>query len=176
MNLNILLLFILFLSYINSQNISKAIEYLEKNALKSSIGKCGTYVGNALTNAGFNIRNYNRHGYLYYYDNILVDAGFDIIGNNTDKAYIPSFLPGDIMVHLNTTLHPDGHICMYNGSKWISDFVQNTIKTYSNDNPKTYFFRYSLNNDNVGDNNNDNNKNSDYDKCMLYKIFRRYIL
>ena len=64
------------------------------------------------------------------------------------------------MVHLNTTLHPYGHICMYNGSKWISDFVQNTIKTFSNDDPETYFFRYygpkEINNSN---------------KCKCYKAF-----
>ena len=104
-----LILFFLFLIYINSQDITKAIEYLEKNALASPNGQCGTYVGNALTYAGFNIRNSNRHGYLYYYDNILIDAGFQIIGDN---SLIPKFLPGDIMVHLNTTLHPYGHICM----------------------------------------------------------------
>lgn len=135
-----LLLFIQVLYFIHSQNITKAIEYLEKHANPSSTGQCGSYVGDALIEAGFKIRKTNRHGYLYYYDNLLINAGFKVIGNEIN---IPKFLPGDIMVNLNTTNHPYGHVCMYNGTKWISDFVQNTIYTYKDDlNCPTYFFRY----------------------------------
>ena len=136
----LLLLFTIF-AFSNAQNISKAIEYLENHLQSTSTGKCGTYVGNALIEAGFKIRNYNRDAYLFYYDDLLVNAGFKIIG---DLNNIPSFLPGDIMVNLNTTLHEYGHICMYNGSKWLSDFAQNTIHTYSNElDIPTYFFRYN---------------------------------
>jgi hypothetical protein len=137
------LFFISFYGFSYAQNISKAIEYLERNIKPSSAGKCGTYVGNALIEAGFRIRKYNRDAYLFYYDNLLVNAGFKIIGSLDN---IPSFLPGDIMVNLNTTLHEYGHICMYNGSKWLSDFAQNTIHTYSNElDIPTYFFRYDEN-------------------------------
>ena len=136
----LLLLFITLFYFIISPNISIAIEYLEQNAKSSGKGECGKYVGNALIKAGFNIRNYNRHAYLFYYDNLLINAGFKIIGNGTN---IPIFLPGDIMVNLNTTKHKYGHICMYNGTKWISDFVQNTIHTYKDElDIPTYFFRY----------------------------------
>ena len=78
----------------------------------------------------------------------MVNAGFKIIGTLNN---IPSFLPGDIMVNLNTTLHEYGHICMYNGSKWLSDFAQNTIHTYSNElDIPTYFFRYDKKEINLG--------------------------
>ncbi len=140
---SLLLIFISLYGFSYAQNISRAIEYLERNIKPSSIGKCGTYVGNALKEAGFKIRNYNRDAYLFYYDNLLVKAGFKIIGNLNN---IPKFLPGDIMVNLNTTQHKYGHICMYNGSKWLSDFAQNTIHTYSNElDIPTYFFRYDGN-------------------------------
>jgi hypothetical protein len=137
---NFLLFFFSLYAFSYAQNISKAIEYLEKNIKPSSTGKCGTYVGNALISGGFKIRKSNRDAYLFYYDNLLVNAGFKIIGNLNK---IPSFLPGDIMVNLNTTLHKNGHICIYNGSKWLSDFAQNTIYTYSNElDIPTLFFRY----------------------------------
>ena len=140
----LLLLFISLYAFSYAQNIAKAIKYLESNIKQKSTGECGTYVGNALIEAGFKIRNYNRHAYLFYYDKLLLKAGFKIIGNlNNIPRY---FLPGDIMVNLNTTLHKYGHICMFNGSKWLSDFAQKTIHTYSNElDIPTYFFRYDQN-------------------------------
>lgn len=157
----------------NTKNILKAIEFLEKNALSKSIGQCGAYVGNALISAGFNIRSYNRHAYLYYYDNLLINEGFEIIGNLEN---LPAFQPGDIMVQLNTSNHKYGHICMYNGKKWYSDFIQNTIKTYNDwENIPTFFFRYNpkfeqidFDNETVDEDISDGNKYITYKKVIIY--------
>ena len=135
-----ILLFITLFYFIISPNITIAITYLERNASATSKGQWGKYVGEALIEAEFNIRNYKRDAYLFYYDKLLINAGFSIIGNGKN---IPIFLPGDIMVNLNTTKHKYGHICMYNGTYWISDFFQKTIYTYSDEHDiPTYFFRY----------------------------------
>ena len=150
-----LLFFVVLWYFINSQeiDIEKAIQYLEEHLQPEATEECGTYVGNALNAAGFNIRTTNRYAYLFYYDDLLINAGFSIIGNLSD---IPVFERGDIMVNLNTTLHKDGHICMYNGSKWLSDFAQKSIYTYSNElDIPTYFFRYQ--------------KNASVEKCECYK-------
>jgi hypothetical protein len=53
-----------------------------------------------------------------------ISKGFSKIGENTFKSYTP--MKGDIMVFGNTSNHIHGHIQMYNGSNWISDFVQRT--------------------------------------------------
>ena len=160
MAINILIIVVL-LSFHNSQNISKAIEYLEANIYPSSHNECGIFVGNALNAGGFNIRKDKRYAYLFYYDNLLVNAGFTIIGNETKPPN--EYLPGDIMVNLNTSEHVYGHVCMYNGSKWLSDFAQNSIRTYTSPNPyPTYFFRYTT---------NDGENQAETKSCQCYKNF-----
>ena len=84
----------------------------------------------------------------------MINAGFSIIGNLSD---IPVFERGDIMVNLNSTLHEYGHICMYNGSRWLSDFAQKSYITFSDEpNITTYFFRY---------------QSPEIGKCECYKGF-----
>ena len=131
--------------------IDKALEFLEKNAEPHSTKQCGRYVGKALNAGGFNIRSFNRDAYLFYYDKLLVNAGFKIIEELNNKSvqdlndYYSEQQRGVILVILNNTNHTYGHICMYNGTKWISDFVQDSMVPYTQD-PKEllhcFFFRY----------------------------------
>jgi hypothetical protein len=37
---------------------------------------------------------------------------------------------GDVVVFDKTAQHPYGHIEMYDGHKWVSDFVQNSFSPY----------------------------------------------
>ncbi len=37
------------------------------------------------------------------------------------------------MVNLNSILYEYGHICMYNGSRWLSDFAQKSYITFSDE-------------------------------------------
>jgi len=53
-----------------------------------------------------------------------ISKEFSKIGENTLQFYSP--MKGDIMVFGNTSNHIHGHIQMYNGSNWVSDFVQRT--------------------------------------------------
>ena len=156
-----LLLSIILLYQINSQNISISIEYLENKAMNETKGYANIYVANSLVLGGFNIHGYNTAAYNFYYKNILENAGFKIIGNESN---IPNFLRGDIMVNLNTSKHPYGHICMYNGIKWYSDYVQNSIYTYLDEiDVPTIFFRYKDVEDNTAkiDDNINNTNNTD---------------
>ena len=41
-----------------------------------------------------------------------------------------SYEKGDITVTENNTAHKYGHIARWNGTKWISDFVQNSEYVY----------------------------------------------
>ena len=141
-----LLLFFILIVLLKSQNITVAIKYLEDHAESSPGGKSGEYVGKALKEAGFTIRESDLQPYLFYYHNLLNKIGFAIIGHNN---FIPQeFLSGDIMVKLNTTKYPKGHIGMYNDSKWYSDFVEYSIDKYYNNSDifsGVFFFRIEKN-------------------------------
>ena len=122
-----LLLFFILIVLLKSQNITVAIKYLEDHAESSPGEKSGEYVGKALKEAGFNIRESDLQPYLFYNDNLLINIGFAIIGiNNYNRQELIS---GDIMVILNNK-YPEDHICMYNGSKWFPDFVEDSIDNY----------------------------------------------
>ena len=78
------------------------------------------------------------------------------------------------MTHLNTSKHPYGHICMYKRSKWISDYVQDSIYSFSDEiDIPTIFFKYkdiSSNDSNdiydIYDSTNNNNKS---EICYCYE-------
>lgn len=38
--------------------------------------------------------------------------------------------------------HPHGHMAMWNGTNWISDFVQNSEFVYRVSQPQVHYFRY----------------------------------
>lgn len=99
-------------------NINDAIRYLALNAEEKSIGKCATAVRKALEAGGLSTTN--RPNYAGSYDSYLPQIGFTQV--TTSNGYIPQ--AGDIIIHEATTGHSIGHIAMYDGSRWISDFVQ----------------------------------------------------
>ena len=51
------------------------------------------------------------------YGSSLTIAGFREINTNNFQA-------GDVAVIQSIPGHPAGHMVMYNGKKWVSDFVQ----------------------------------------------------
>jgi hypothetical protein len=99
-------------------NITNAINHLTSNAQASSIGRCAQYVRMALEAGGLSTDG--RPVSAYGYADWLQTVGFSVV-HITDN-----FQPGDIIVHAAIgTTHPHGHIAMFNGEQWISDFVQN---------------------------------------------------
>jgi hypothetical protein len=141
-----LLLFFTLIVLLKSQNITVAIKYLEDHAESSPGEESGKYIGNALKEAGFTIRESNLQPYDFYNGTLLNKIGFAIIGNNNYNRQ--ELISGDIMVILNNK-YPEDHICMYNGSKWFPDFVEDSIDNYYYDNYDiiwgNYFFRLEKN-------------------------------
>ena len=62
--------------------------------------------------------------------------GFKEIGKQN------SYIRGDITVTDCNAQHKDGHIAMFSGSQWISDFVQRSEFVYANNQPPVYYYRY----------------------------------
>ena len=82
-------------------------------------GYCGRKVGDALKKA---FPDLERPKQAKDYGKPLEDKGFNHIPE--DKNYMPN--KGDLKVYQAIKNHPDGHIQMYDGEKWVSDYNQNT--------------------------------------------------
>jgi Type IV secretion system pilin len=103
-------------------NISSAVAYLNANARSTSQGQCALYVRQALAAGGLTSFDTNHPGSAYQYGPYLINAGFTTVSSS---GYVP--LQGDVIVFANMASRPNGHIQMYNGSQWVSDFRQNSM-------------------------------------------------
>ncbi|OOS07878.1 CHAP domain-containing protein [Moraxella cuniculi DSM 21768] len=92
-------------------------------ALKSSIGRCAMYVRKALQAADYKFTP-QVSAYQYASNGTLASAGFVKLDNNN---YVPQ--AGDVAVFNRTAKNPHGHIQIYDGKDWISDFRQSISET-----------------------------------------------
>ena len=129
-----ILLFCL-LAIIGSVDINKAVDHLVSHAHAKSTGYCARYVANALEAGGFQFTR-QASAYLYRTNGILTKMGYREIGRQS------SYAKGDITVTDRNAYHADGHIAMWSGSQWVSDFFQNSEYVYSQNQPPVYYYRY----------------------------------
>lgn len=117
-------------------DIDTAVNYLDENAKSSSTGCCAKYVRKALQAGGIKTKMALLNGKLSHawkYENFLPDIGFSELSVN---SYTPSI--GDIVVFGKSSLHTSGHILMFNGTNWVSDFIQKTFFPWRSSNYKIY--------------------------------------
>lgn len=103
-------------------DIDKAVAHLDANAQSKSSGDCAKFVRKAINAGG--ITNIWGHAHAYYDSDQLVNYGFTKLGNNIDNIELKK---GDIAAFASVTGHKYGHIAMYNGTQWVSDFRQNSF-------------------------------------------------
>lgn len=117
-----------------SWDVNRAIYALNRNALAKSTGWCAKYVRIAIEAGG--IMTIGRPGYGGAYGTYLPTIGFGHLchlSNGRDDVFTENYAePGDIVVILPFKGHKYGHIAMYNGKQWISDFKQNSLWCYNN--------------------------------------------
>lgn len=101
-------------------SIDDAVKHLDANAHDKSQGQCAKYVRQAIEAGGVTI-SLPRPLYAKDYGAKLAELGF---GKIVAEGYTPQ--KGDIIVLQPPTGQSAGHIQMYNGSTWESDFVQGT--------------------------------------------------
>ena len=122
-------------SHIKSFNTEKAATYVTENAAPRSKTCCAWYVMRAMHSGGCPIGIYPAWAYKH----VLPLYNF----KRVDKSnYRPQ--KGDIVVIENSKEHFWGHIAMYNGNTWVSDFVQRSITPYRKSYPYE-IFRYDAN-------------------------------
>lgn len=110
-------------------DVKAATDYLRAHAHSTSQGQCARAVREALEAGG--LCTDGRPGSAKDYDSFLPSLGFYEVDPNN---YIPQ--AGDIVVHEAKEGHEHGHIAMYDGSDWISDFIQRDMfggSAYRND-------------------------------------------
>lgn len=114
-------------------NVSKALEWAKNNVGPKSVGRCARYVRSMLEAGGMNTEG--RPVSAYQYAGYLPKKGFKHIASLSTKSEQAAWsnsnaLPGDIAVMAHGQ---HGHICMFTGKQWVSDFVQNNMWPYSGD-------------------------------------------
>lgn len=109
---------------------SVAARIASRAAHGSSIGRCALYVRKALQSAGYKFTP--QPSAYQYAHGTLASAGFTKISNDNYKPQV-----GDIAVFNRTAKNPHGHIQIYDGKQWVSDFRQPKFSPYSQHNGYT---------------------------------------
>lgn len=123
-----MLISLLVLSYIfwcqnYSFNVTKCVTHATNNALPKSHTCCAWYVMCALQSGGCPI----PIAPAFAYKQILPKYGFIEVSDTIQY--------GDIIVFPRVKNHPFGHIAIWDGNQWISDFKQKSMfpaKAYRN--------------------------------------------
>lgn len=117
-----------------------AVAHLQKFAQPKSLGKCGRYTREAIEAGGIVLA---RHASAKDYGISLKAVGFgeyhsEVVGN---------FLKGDVVIIQGFDGHPHGHMAMFDGRNWISDFVQTGLypgSAYRKNKPTYRIYRYGV--------------------------------
>ena len=96
-----------------------AADYATDHAGSAPGGNCASAVREAIEAGGIEVA---PTGSAKDYGPNLETAGFQAV-QATEDTYVPQ--KGDVVVFQNCTGHPDGHMQIYNGSHFVSDFTQN---------------------------------------------------
>ena len=128
----------------NGWNIQKACNWVHTHAATSSMHACAKYVRMGIEAGGLSTAG--RPNWAWKYISYLPTIGFKFI-DKVDKSYNgekgqykPE--PGDIAVYTKGgDKNVPGHICMWTGAEWASDFRQRNMIVYSNT-KQAYIFRF----------------------------------
>jgi hypothetical protein len=98
-------------------DVTKAVNHLIAHAGAHSTQRCAASTREAIEAGGVSLA---RQRSAKDYGSSLLAAGFREVSTSL-------YLKGDVVVIEGFDVHPDGHMAMYDGSKWVSDFVQSGL-------------------------------------------------
>ena len=116
-------------------DINKAVAYLSIRRNTMPVLPSSKCIADALQAGGFKFTR-QAAAYMYRTNGVLTKLGFKEISKPS------SFKKGDITVTDRNSFHPHGHIAMFSGSKWISDFVQKSEFVFASNQPPVHYYRY----------------------------------
>lgn len=104
----------------SSLDVNAAVKHANDHAKDKSIRRCAQKVREALEAGGVFIKNYP--GLAKEYGPYLEQAGFHKLSPRPQPDYDAQ--KGDVVVIQNYEDGEAGHIAIFNGSHWVSDFLQ----------------------------------------------------
>lgn len=96
---------------------------MRDNAGTKSVGECAKFCRRGLEAGGFDTEGRPRHAGDY--GQFLLSRG---AGEVPSENYSPEM--GDIAVFSKNEAHPFGHIQIFDGEQWVSDFRQRGFNPY----------------------------------------------
>lgn len=108
-----------------SSGIHRLISWIDSHAHLHSTHHCAASVRQAMEAAGIETADRPSSGDAGDYGPFLLRHGAQVIST---ESYEPK--AGDIAVFDRTGDHPSGHIQVFDGQQWVSDFVQHTFSPY----------------------------------------------
>jgi hypothetical protein len=102
---------------------ARVAEWMSENASAKSVGACAAYCRRGLEAGGFDSEG--RPGHAGDYGPFLLSRG---AGEVPLENYSPEM--GDIAVFGKNDAHPFGHVQIYDGEQWVSDFKQRGFNPY----------------------------------------------
>lgn len=118
-------------------------------------GRCAHYVADAIEDGGDvpatpRPRNAKDFGPWLEANHFGEVAAWNGTGTLPPSGYVAGYMPqaGDVVVmQPYTGGNPSGHMAMYNGDQWVSDFRQNSIwpgPGYNKQQPAYIIYRYGI--------------------------------
>lgn len=104
---------------------SQLADWMDTHALTRSSHHCAMYCRRGMEAAGLNTQDRPRSGDAADYGPFLRRHGAQVL---SPDSYIPQV--GDTVVFDKTAQHPSGHIEVYDGQRWVSDFMQHSFSPY----------------------------------------------
>ena len=114
----------------------KAVEYILANAQAFSTGRCAEYTRKAIEAGGIEL---SRTADAKNYGPKLTAMDFTVVSDTIPEA-------GDVVVIDGFEGNSHGHMAMYDGSAWVSDFVQRDLYPgpgYRTHKPQYKVYRHS---------------------------------
>jgi len=121
-----------------SWDLDAAVKHLQTHALSDSHGQCAKYPRQAVEAGGVTL---TRHESAKDYGPSLETVGFAALNFCPTNGYAK----GDVAIIKAFAGHPHGHMMMYDGTQWISDFKQRTFYpggAYRRAQPSYEVYRY----------------------------------
>jgi hypothetical protein len=109
-----------------ASGVHRLIAWLDAHAHLHSAHRCAASVRQAMEAAGISTADRPPSGDAGDYGPFLLRHGAQVI---SPESYAPE--AGDIAVFDRTEAHPAGHIQIFDGQHWVSDFVQHAFSPYS---------------------------------------------
>ena len=106
----------------SSLDVDAAVKHANDRAQGNSLGRCAQYVREALEKGGFYINLKDRPRLAKNYGSYLEKGGFYKLSPRPQPDYDAQ--KGDVVVIQNHSKGGAGHIAIFNGSHWVSDFLQ----------------------------------------------------